>query len=766
MHNDDILRVYNSIHSEIIDYMNDNKNGITINAFKEDVFTQIMIEYLIDFGAIEGGDVIHFERKTGYGNVKVNGYYFDYEEGNLDIFVSIFDPTNQLNQLNEFTKGDTKKVLERASRLFLLALKSYHKEMDPAHDDYSMLETIFLNQSNIFKKRIILLSNYDVALNNDEFKLDNFVIDIWDIKRFYKNITSVKGHETINIDFSKFSLPVRCFPTEHFSDNYETFLAVIPGEVLASLYDRYGSRLLELNVRSFLQAKGKINQNIRNTIKDNPEMFLAYNNGITVVSDNVNLSNDSKGFPIIKDIVGFQIVNGGQTTASLHRASLLGDDLSKISVQAKITIVKEDKLDEIVSLISRYSNSQNTVNEADFSSNSTYHVEIQKLSEQIWLPGDTSRWFYERTRGQYQVQKNRKTTVKELKKFNEETPTNQKFTKTDLAKYINSWDQLPHVVSLGSLKNFVYLMNRIKKDYPKDWKPDSHYYRDLIVKAILFKETDRIAKKVGISSYKANVVTYTISYLSYRTAKSLDLNRIWITQGLNLELIEMLEYWIPQISNYIVQTANGRNVTEWCKKEECWKGLKETNLALNANFTALLREQDNEVIAEVHNGQIKIINNQDEINNAKVKVMQIESSIWYKISKWGYRSGELKEWQCGIAESMGSYSARFWKHKPSAKQALRASEILDIALNDVLIEINEEKSTNSSLIKIDTSKEMKKWVELKSWMDNKGYLDETCENIITNIEKEIYLNGFISEKLKQQAEQLLSDAYSEGWKYK
>lgn len=763
MHNEDILKVHNSIHREIIDYMNDNTDGITINAFKEDIFTQVMIEYLIDFGAIEGGEVIHFERKTGYGNVKVNGYYLDYEEGNLDIIVSIFDPTSELH---EITKGDTKKILERASRLFTLALKSYHKEMDSAHDDYSMLESIFLNQSNIYKKRIILLSNFDVVLNNEEFKLDDFVIDIWDIKRFYKNITSVKGHETINIDFSTFTTPVRCLATDHFSDAYETFLAVIPGQILADLYDRYGSRLLELNVRSFLQAKGKINQNIRNTIKDKPEMFLAYNNGITVVSDNVNLTIDNKGFPIIKDIIGFQIVNGGQTTASLHRASLLGDDLSKISIQAKITIVKEDNLDEIVPLISRYSNSQNTVNEADFSSNSAYHVEIQKLSEQVWLPGDTSRWFYERTRGQYQVQKNRRTTTKELKKFNEETPTNQKITKTDLAKYINSWDQLPHVVSLGSLKNFVHLMNRVKKDYPKDWKPDSHYYRDLIAKAILFKETDKIAKKVGISSYKANVVTYAISYLSYKTAKGLDLGRIWVIQELNLELVEMLEYWIPQISNYIIQTANGRNVTEWCKKEECWKGLKETNLALNANFAALLRDQDDEVIAEVHNGQIKIINNQDEINNAKVKVMQVESDIWYKISKWGYRTGELKEWQCGIAESMGSYATRFWKHKPSAKQAIRASEILDIALNDVLMELNEEKSNNFSKIKIDTSKEMKKWVELKSWMDGKGYLDETCENIITNIEKEIYLNGFISEKLKQQGEQLLSDAYSEGWEYK
>lgn len=763
MYNDDILNTHKNLHSEIIDQINSTTEENYVPAFKEDIFTQVMIDYLLDFGVIEGGEVIHFERKTGYGNVKVNGYYLDQEEGKLDIFVSIFNPSNDLL---EFTKSETKKVFERASRLYTLAIKNFHKEMDSAHDDYSMLENIFINQSNIYNKRIILLSNYKIPLNNTEFDLKDFAIDTWDINRFYKNITSIKGHETINVDFSLFSTPVKCLDTNQTSEKYETFLAVIPGKILANLYDRYGTRLLELNVRSFLQAKGKINQKIRDTIKNEPEMFLAYNNGITVVSDKVELEKEEAGYTSIKSISGFQIVNGGQTTASLHRASKLGDDLSKINVQAKITIVNEVDLEKTIPLISRYSNAQNKVSEADFSSNSIYHVEIQKLSEQIWLLGDTSRWFYERTRGQYQVQKNRSSNSKrELKKFNDETPTSQKFTKTDLAKYINSWDQLPHVVSLGAQKNFVYLMNRIKKEYPKDWKPDKQYYKNLIAKAKLFKETDKITRKMGISSYKANIVTYTISYLSYRTAKGLDLGKIWITQQLSLELIDMLEYWIPLISKYIIETADGRNVTEWCKKEECWNGLKDTNLAINSNFSSLLTEQNNEVIAEVKNGQVQILNNQDEINNSKVKVMQVESDIWYKISKWGYRTGELKDWQCGISESMGSLASRFWRKEPSSKQALRASEILDIALGEVMVELNESKvlETSSST---NPTKEIKKWLELKIWMEENSFLDDNYKTLITNIEKEIHSNGFISDELQQKGLELLNDAHSEGWKYK
>lgn len=759
MHSDDLQKIHQTLHAEIVDQLNEiAEDGISV-AYKEEVFTQIMLDYLLDFGAIEGGEAIYFERKTGYGIAKANGYYLDEEEGNLEIFVSLL---NFNEDVQNMPKNEIKKILERAARVYTLVQKNYHLEMEQAHDDYSMLESMYANQSIILNKRIILLSNYSFDFNTDDLRIEDFAIDIWDLKRFLKNITSVKGHESIEIDFSNFDSKVKCLPIDHFNDTYETFLAVIPGQILADLYDRYGSRLLELNVRSFLQAKGKINQKIRDTIKNEPEMFLAYNNGITVVSDRVEMTADSDTVPILKSISGFQIVNGGQTTASLHRAGKEKADLSRISVQAKITIVDENKLDEIVPLISKYSNSQNKVSEADFSSNSPFHVEIQKLSEQIWLPGDKTRWFYERTRGQYQVQKNRYSGAA-LKKFTSETPTSQKFTKTDLAKYINSWDQLPHIVSLGSQKNFVKLMERIKNEHTLDWKPDKQYYRDLIAKARLFKEVDKLARKLGVSSYKANVVTYTIAYLSYRSAKNFDLGRIWTTQQLDKKLTEMLEYWIPRISDYIVQSANGRNVTEWCKKKECWEGLKELNLALNSEFSTMLKAENQEIIAEVRNGQIEIVNNQDEINNARARVMQVSSEIWYRISKWGYRTDELKSWQCGIAESMGSLAARFWKKEPSAKQAIAASKILDIALSEVMMEINEEKGTTASLPQIDPSKEIKKWAELKRWLEDNSFLDDVNKQLLDDIEKELHQNGFLSSELKHKGEQLIIDAESEGW---
>ena len=224
MHNEDLNKINRSLQSEIIDQVNDLADDGQAAAFKEDVFTQIMIDYLLDFGALDGGEVVHFERKTGYGNVKVNGYYFDEDEGRLDIYVSAL---NYMDDVIALPKTEVRKFLERASRLYTMALKNYHLEMEPAHDDYSMLETISSNQSEIYKKRIVLFSNYVFDFNPDDFSIEGFSVDLWDLKRFMKNVTSIKGHESIEVDFTLFDSRVKCLAIDHFNDTYETFRAPI-----------------------------------------------------------------------------------------------------------------------------------------------------------------------------------------------------------------------------------------------------------------------------------------------------------------------------------------------------------------------------------------------------------------------------------------------------------------------------------------------------------------------------------------------------------
>ena len=100
---------------------------------------------------------------------------------------------------------------------------------------------------------------------------------------------------------------------------YETYLVILPGELIYQLYEEFGARLFEFNVRSFLQAKGKVNKGLRDTLRNEPERFLAYNNGITATADEIE-AGLFMGEMTISRVRGLQIVNGAQTTASIHRA--------------------------------------------------------------------------------------------------------------------------------------------------------------------------------------------------------------------------------------------------------------------------------------------------------------------------------------------------------------------------------------------------------------------------------------------------------------
>src|SRR5690606_17809581 len=147
-----------------------------------------------------------------------------------------------------------------------------------------------------------------------------------------------------------------------------------------------------------------------------------------------------------------------------------------------------------------------------------FHVRLDELSQRIWAPGERNRWFYERARGQYQVAKAKDgTTPAKKKAFIEATPPSQKFTKTDLAKYQHSWNQLPHIVSRGAQKNFVAFMDAIGKNGPRE--PDEAWYRAAIATAILFKRAEKVARELEITPYRANVLTYTVALLSFKTQR-------------------------------------------------------------------------------------------------------------------------------------------------------------------------------------------------------------------------------------------------------
>ncbi|MCK4828624.1 AIPR family protein, partial [bacterium] len=426
--------------------------------FIENSFTQMMFDYLSDSGVIDDAEVCYFQYNTGSKTTKINGYSFDEERGILNIFVSLY---YHVGTLTNVQSDEIQKACDQASEFYSLAIKGHHIKMEQASDQFDMVQRLYEVHDSIDQVRIHVLTNGLITQDTiDSRKIDGNVckVLIHDLRQLHECIESGLV-ATIGVDFEKtLGSAIPCVSIPHNSSDYSTYLAIIPGIVFYELYDEYGTQLLELNVRAFLQTTGKVNRGIRETLQNEGNRFLAYNNGISITAEHIELSDDVSNGQAIVSIHGLQIVNGGQTMGSIYRAKKSGEsDLKQVFVPVKITVINPDKVEEIVPKISRFSNTQNRVSEADFSSRDPFHVEIQRLSESIWIPGEQSRWFYERARGGYYETKARNaTTLAKKRQFESVVPTSQKFTKTDLAKYINSWDMIPDVVSLGAQKNFIH----------------------------------------------------------------------------------------------------------------------------------------------------------------------------------------------------------------------------------------------------------------------------------------------------------------------
>jgi hypothetical protein len=454
---------------------------------------------------------------------------------------------------------------------------------------------------NVTRVRLYLLTDGLTTISQiPEPEIDGIPtsVQVWDLRRLHRLVTSGRQQEPIHVDFmGQFGQAIPCLATASDGTDCHTLLAIVPGTVLKDVYAEYGSRLLELNVRSFLQARGKINQGIRTTILEEPTRFLAYNNGISATASEVEIITTPDGGRAIRSLKDLQIVNGGQTTASLYHAAVKDKaTLDNIHVQMKLTVVPHELLTDVVPLISRYANSQNKIQEADFSTNHPFHVRIEQLSRTVWAPAadgsqKQTKWFYERARGQYQDGLFRSGTPARQRAFREMHPATQRFTKTDLAKYELAWDQLPHHVSLGAQKCFREFTIRLSNR--PDQPVERQYFENLVAKAILFKQVDKLVaaayREHNVEAYKANVVAYTVALISDRTRRRLNLAEIWRQQNLPAELRDE----IPRVALSVRQlfSAAPGNIGEWVKKPACWDSVRDLPWKLSPELTAQLTNQ-------------------------------------------------------------------------------------------------------------------------------------------------------------------------------
>lgn len=547
--------------------------------FAELVFSEVVMQHMAEIGMTFEPVVCHFQGRVGNAVLRLTGYAMSDDADQLDLFVSLYEG---LDIPTPVPDAETKTAVEQCLRfLGLCAEGKMAPKLDPSSDVHSLALTIREIYDGLEQVRVFVLTDRIAkakSFKTREIGRKTVRLEVMDIERLHRHWSAGKPRDELVVDFAEVSgSPLPCVFVPGETDEYDYALTAVPGEALRFVYERFGARLLEANVRSFLSVKGKgVNAGIQNTLRNSPERFMAYNNGIVLVADEMRLAKTPDGFPGIAWLKGVQIVNGGQTTASLFFAKKKypETDLSHVRVPAKIIVMKVQdsaKEEALVSDISRFANSQNAVRQSDLSANKPFHVEVERLSLTVYCPDGTGRWFYERAAGSYNTLLSREgTTPAKLKALKDAIPASRKITKTDLAKYLNAWDRQPDVVSLGAQKNFdrfMSMMTVAEGELPPP-TPDVATYKAMVAKALIFKATQKLVRPM-FQAFQANIAAYTVSVLSEKVGETFDLDRVWARQSVSTELLSQLAVWAREVHDVLHRTANGRMVSEWAKKPEC-----------------------------------------------------------------------------------------------------------------------------------------------------------------------------------------------------
>jgi len=612
---------------------------------------------LLEMGVIPDYELAFY---TGSGQrnkrLRVDGYALDDYDWTVSLFIADFSGEEEPETI---TRTQANQVFDRLEAFIEEAMHgNLHSEMEISTPAYDLVDMLRVHKINIRKIRLFLLTDKIASERIESLPQSDIhgipvEYHIWDTARFYRIYSSTSGRDELEIDLCQY-LPhgVPCLEAcSARTDTYRSYLCVLPGEVLADIYDKYGSRLLEGNVRSFLNTKVAVNKKIRETILRNPEMFFAYNNGIAVTATEVEVKTEDDGLYITR-VRDLQIVNGGQTTASISTARYRDKaDISKIFVQMKLTEIEPTQAEIIIPNISRSSNSQNRVSEADFFSNHPFHIRMEQISRRMFAPAvggaqHETHWFYERARGQY-LQAQARITNTEKNKFLLQNPKGQLINKTDLAKFHNSWLGIPHKVSMGAQKNFLIFAERITEAWDKnDADFNDIFYQESVALALLFRHTERLV--TGQSwyekGYRANIVTYTIALLAYLIKRdfpdrSFDFQSLWKRQGIS----DSLERQMTILSKVVfdVLTAENRgiqNVTEWSKRETCWDRVRNLPLHLLPEAEEWVVDKE-EVLSAARSAkrEQKVISGIE----AQIFVVNLGAKYWQDMLQWSSQKGLL-----------------------------------------------------------------------------------------------------------------------------
>lgn len=655
-----------SIDEYIVEFMTNLRADAALNhTDTADEFYDMTLSILHENGEFEDPILFYFG-KNGRRNryMQIDGYCFDETDKSLILFIYDFEDSMQPGALIN-TQIDT--LYKRLLNYLDEACNGNIEEYCDASDDIIKLSNLIRRRINaddnspdiLLKVKFYIITNKKLSTKVKKLKQEDFnskpvEVNLWHIERFYElELANSNEPICINIkdEFGVMGIP--CIKGE-IGENlgYKAYIAIIPGRLLADIYIAYGSKVLEGNVRAFLGTTGSksVNSGIKRTIVTEPSRFFTYNNGIATTASRIELESN-EGQLMITEIEDLQIINGGQTTASLAEAVLKKHnvELEGIFVPMKLTVIEdrdtvlEDGVrfyDSMVEKIARYANSQNKVTAADFFSNSPYHVLMEQMSKKYLAPPvngnpNPTGWYYERTKKKYN-QEQMKMTKAEKDHFAKKFPKKQIIKKEELAKYLYAIECKPDLVARGNnwvIKDFGAAINEIYKKNREQF--NEYYFKKCVAAAIIYRTVDNYLEKLKripgawytVGGYKMNIVPYSIAKIMHCIPHgyTVDWELIWQTQELYPEFMMEIEK-ITKITNDFICDSHGVIVTEYCKKKETWEAYSRVPYQLSQAFidTLILETYEKEQANSARSVQ-------KESNNIKESLMISEKgSVYWK----------------------------------------------------------------------------------------------------------------------------------------
>ena len=651
------------------------------HAFPQESFFDFASDLLSNAGILDNVEYCPYVNSRM--GIKIDGYSWN----NLEKVISIIciDFTNDRQELETLKSEAINKAGDRVRRFIeKVGDHKFYESLavtDPGRLAFDEVAEVL---EDVLKFRVVLISDKVLSSRIKKIEMDNILdystsLEIWDLDRIKLLDQSDADFEDFIVDISQWNDGIKLLPANTSSSGVSTFLGVMPGVLLSQIYNEHGQRLLESNVRTFLDFRAATNRGMRKSLVTEPENFFAYNNGITVTASSI-VTEDRDGQLFVTKIENMQIVNGGQTTAAIYfspreKGSIKGTDgdhhykdinLEKVFVQMKLTVVGDKQTsDDMKSNIATFANSQNSIQLSDLVSNHPFHLNIETRSRSQLvhdIDGTPSKWFYERARGQYNTLK-RGLTSSQIRKFEKEYPKNQVFSKTDMAKYENTWRMQPHIVKKGAQANLKSLGSKIINEFEKnDGEFGASFYKDLIAKMVLFKETDKAIRTSdwykSDPGLKAETVTYTLALLRstlLSLEKDISLDLIYQKQALSSTLLSVIMLLAQNVKFNISDPSfrgGAANPSEFCKSEKGWKIIQKMKVDItalaNTDCIDKLEMQERRTESAAVNQAAAVISELEQ-------VMEVSTGEWEYLASYYAQSFHPSHLNVGIPKKCAEF---------------------------------------------------------------------------------------------------------------